>query len=136
MDEPQNPLDAIYDPAPAAAPRPKPKSRRKIPKKKSVMVKRAPKPVPALPTTYRMNLSVRHSINGVVYGPGYVEIEGDLGRLLIEAEQRNRAEERGLFEKRAAIIFPGGRTVSVHPDTFDNPDALSGAPLAFSVAGK
>ena len=135
MDE-QNPLDTIYDsPTPAPAPKPKPK-KRKIPKKKAVMVKRKPKPVPPLPTTYRLNLTIRHTINGQPYGPGLVEVDGEIGRVLIENEQRNLAEERGLKEERAHMIFSGGRTVQVPVDFFDNPDAMLGAPVAFSQSFK
>ncbi len=119
-------------PQPAPAPKPKPK-KRKIPKKKAVLVKRTPKPVPPLPTTYRLFLTVRHSINGVVYGPGPVEVEGEIGRALIENEQRNLAEERGLKEERAHMIYGAGRTVPVPVDFFDNPDAMLGnVPTAFT----
>lgn len=123
MDE-QNPLD-FYD-APAPAPKPKPK-KRKIPKKKSVMVKRAPKAAPPeQPQTLRVFLTIQHTINGVPYGPGMVEGPADLVMTLRENEQRNMREEQELTQKPrvAHVVMSGARTIDVRPDFFDDPSAM------------
>ena len=114
-------MDTMPDNTSTLPPRPKPRKRR-IPPKRAVMVPRS-KPEP--PRTMRVQLTVKHSINGQPYGPGVVEVPENIGQTLTESEQRNRAEERGLFEKRASVILPGGRSRRVPPETFDDPDAFT-----------
>jgi hypothetical protein len=110
--------------------------KRRIPAPKRRMVTRtAPTPPPVPEGPRRVSLSIRHTINGISYGPGTVEVDAGLAVALLENEQRNIAEERGLTMRRAHIIAPGGRTIPVAPETFDDPSGMFGMPATLSVQG-
>ena len=121
----------IPTPAPKK-PRSKPRPRSKLVKRETKVEKESRDPQRLV----KVNLSIKHTVNGISYGPGTIEVPLSLALSLAENEQRNVAEEHALFQKRAHVIMPGGRTIAVHPDTFDNPDALLGsAPIALTQRG-
>lgn len=131
-----NPLITDYDiPVPAA---PKKRKKRRVPKKRAVMAPRPSRPEPPLdpnrPTKVR--LTIKHSINGVQYGPGVVDVPWAIVGALVENEQRNVKEEQRLFENRGHLIRPGGGSVPVDPSVFDDPDGFGRLPVTLSVSGR
>lgn len=98
-----------------------------IPDYKPKLMARRKKPEPPPPPKPVMiRLGVQHSINGMKYGPGVVEVPAHLASTLLAGDKVNAAEERKLKETRAIIFGPGRPTREVDPSYFDSPDSLMG----------
>lgn len=131
-----NPLITDYD-IPAPAPKVKRKKRR-VPKKRAVLAPRPSRPEPPTDPNrpVKVRLTIKHSINGMQYGPGTIEVPFSLASSLLENEQRNVKEEQRLFENRGHLIRPGGGSVPIDPSVFDDPDGFGRLPVTLSVSGR
>ena len=109
--------------------------KRKIPAPKRRMVNRTKPAPPPTPLPQTLNLGVRHTINGHSFGPGVCEVPAELVQIILENEQKNAAEERGLTTRRAFMIGAGNRAIPVAPETFDDPGAMMGLPSSINVQG-
>jgi hypothetical protein len=71
-----------------------------------------------------VRLTMRHFINGVVYGPGDVSVANNLAQGMLHTEGHAAAVEEQFQGAKAAIIGPrraGGTTFTeVAPETFDD----------------
>ena len=54
-----------------------------------------------MPKTREVELRLRHSINGVSYGPGTLTVPFDVAEVLVEQEQRAAAEEARCFAQES-----------------------------------
>jgi hypothetical protein len=66
-----------------------------------------------------INLTQKHSVNCISYGPGVARVSHDLAAVLLEQERNFHATERQLHEQGAALIGLGGKILKVRPGYFD-----------------
>src|SRR5262245_11870019 len=82
-----------------------------IPPPARKLVRRKPEPPPPAPQPETLFLGIKHTINGISYGPGVCEVPGHLLSVIKENEARSASEERALYERRANVIAAGNRVV-------------------------
>lgn len=80
-----------------------------------------------------VDLTIRHSINGINYGPGTVRVHPDTAAVLKEQEQRFKDTEAYLRQNGAAIIGAGNRVVPVRTEFFD--EAVASMSAGIHVLG-
>ena len=75
----------------------------------------------------RIHLADKHSINGMLYGPGEVHVSRKLARCLLDQDQRSTAEEQRFRSGGRAFVVGPSRgpqrafsASEVHPDYFDS----------------
>ena len=72
-----------------------------------------------------VNLTMRHTRNDVIYGPGIVHVTNDLAQDLLSVEYHARQVENQFRGEKAAIIGPRNpktgmhKIIEVSPETFD-----------------
>jgi hypothetical protein len=80
-----------------------------------------------------VTLRCKHTVNGVVYGPGKTRVRKDIAEGLLEGDRNAAAADDRFFGNRAGIVGARGRVIPVPPDLFDHYLA-SAAPMD-TIAG-
>ena len=112
----------------------KPRAKKAVPDFKPKLVPRPKRKPPEPQGPVVVNLGIKHTINGTPYGPGPTEVPAHLVSAILENEQHNAAEERKLFQPRAALIGRGNRVIPVASSFFDDPESnLTGASAPHAV---
>ena len=83
-------------------------------------------------------LQARHNINGVLYGPGYIQVPRGVVPTLMEQESRAVIYDATWKQEKAVIIGPrealrGHKALRVDPSVFEAPDLR--APEAATATG-
>lgn len=107
--------------------KPKPRKRRTKEAKKERQARTAPARQAAREKHEKtklvsVELTMPHSINGIIYGPGVVKVTQDLAQVFAENERRVRENDALMFGGgRAQFIGPQGKRIPVPYDSMNSP---------------
>lgn len=82
------------------------------------------------PAFVLMNLNIKHTRNGVVYGPGRgIQVPRELERGFLYEEQYDKKVEDQFQSSRGMIIGPRGSVRQVPVEAFESADVLNLPPI-------